>query len=123
MRPAGPDQILRFFFRVEGRIGRAEYGLGLGFIYALYFAIIAYVLGHDELTEGALLFLMLLAAPLIVALAVIMAKRCHDIGLPGSFFLLFLVPVVGVVWLIALGLLPGNPGSNPYGPPPAFAPE
>ena len=35
MRPATLDQVLRFFFRVDGRIGRVEYALGFGFIYAL----------------------------------------------------------------------------------------
>lgn len=122
MRPAGIEQVLRFFFRVQGRIGQMEYGLGVGFIYAIYFAILTFVFTHD-LSPDTALFLLFLTVPLLVALAVLMAKRCHDIGLPGSFFLLFLVPLAGFVWLIALGFLPGNPGDNAYGPPPEFLPE
>jgi uncharacterized membrane protein YhaH (DUF805 family) len=123
MRPAGLDEILRFFFRVQGRIGRAEYALGLGFIYSVNFAVLFYLLLHDEMHGLTLLGLTLLSLPLVVALAVVIAKRCHDIGLPGTFFLLILVPVLGLGWLIALAFLPGNPGPNAYGPAPEFEPE
>jgi uncharacterized membrane protein YhaH (DUF805 family) len=123
MRPASTDQLLRFFFRTEGRISRAEYALGLGFIYAVNGAILLYVLIHPDISSTALFLLCVVTAPLVVGIAVVMAKRCHDLGLPGTFFLLILVPLVGLVWLVALGFLPGNPGPNSYGAPPAFAPE
>jgi uncharacterized membrane protein YhaH (DUF805 family) len=52
-----------------------------------------------------------------------MAKRCHDLGLPGTYFLLILVPAVGLLWPFALAFLPGNPETNIYGAPPKFEPE
>lgn len=123
MHPAGPEQLFQFFFRANGRIGRSEYALGLGLIYALDLAIASYILARAELTSTAAFYLSVLALPLVIGLAVIMAKRCHDIGLPGLFFLLILVPIVGIIWPIALAFFPGNPGDNPYGPPPAFGSE
>jgi uncharacterized membrane protein YhaH (DUF805 family) len=124
MRPASLDQILRFFFRVDGRIGRVEFALGFGCIYAVNLAILAFVLVRDnDLTPATWLFLVILSLPLVMGFLVIMAKRCHDLGLPGSFLLLAFVPFVGLVWPFVLAVLPGNPGANRYGTPPAFDQE
>jgi uncharacterized membrane protein YhaH (DUF805 family) len=123
MRPASTEQILRFFFRANGRISRQEYALGLIFLQAINLALLTVILTTDDMTPEELLPIVVVSLPLTIALVVIMAKRCHDIGLPGSFFLLALVPVAGLFWPIALAFLPGNPGVNAYGPPPAFAPE
>jgi uncharacterized membrane protein YhaH (DUF805 family) len=123
MPPATNEQMLRFFFRAGGRISRIEYALGLIFLQAINLALLVVVLTADDLTPEQLLPIVVLSLPLTIALIVIMAKRCHDVGLPGTFFLLALVPVAGLFWPIALAFLPGNPGTNAYGPPPAFAPE
>ncbi len=93
--PATTDQILRFFFRVQGRIGRQEYALGIGVVYPVNFAILFYLLTRHEIGGAMLLLLTAVSIPVLVALIVLMAKRCHDLGLPGTFFLLALVPLVG----------------------------
>lgn len=121
--PATPEQILRFFFRVQGRIGRLEYALGIGVIYPVNFAILFYLLTRTEISGAMLLFLTVVSVPVLVALIVLMAKRCHDLGLPGSFFLLALVPFIGLFWPFALAFLPGNLGPNPYGAAPVIEPE
>jgi len=66
---------------------------------------------------------LLLLAPWIVALlalwplAAIGVKRCHDRGQSGWWMLLMLVPGVNVIWeVINLGILPGKPESNRFGP-------
>lgn len=48
-----------------------------------------------------------------VALAV---KRLHDRGLTGWFSVAFVIPVVGLVAFLVIGLLPGDKGANQYGP-------
>jgi uncharacterized membrane protein YhaH (DUF805 family) len=121
--PASNDQIIRFFFRVDGRIGRQEYALGITVIYALNFSILFYLLVRETMSPVSIVLLILVDIVILVGLAVLMAKRCHDIGLPGSYFLLFLVPVVGLFWPFVLAFLPGNPGPNAYGPAPSFEPE
>ena len=57
---------------------------------------------------------------ILVALLMLVAKRCHDMGLPGSFLVVLLVPGIQIVWLAALFLVPGSAGPNPYGLKPIF---
>lgn len=48
-------------------------------------------------------------------------KRWHDRGKSGTWTLLNFVPYLGTLWVpIELGLLPGTPGPNAFGPVPAF---
>jgi uncharacterized membrane protein YhaH (DUF805 family) len=121
--PASTEQIIRFFFRVDGRIGRQEYALGITVVYALNFSILFYLIVRETMSPVGIVLLLLVDIAILVGLAVLMAKRCHDIGLPGLYFLLILVPLIGLFWPIVLALLPGNPGANAYGPPPTFEPE
>jgi len=46
------------------------------------------------------------------------AKRLHDIGYSAWFLLLYLIPIVHVLLVLALLLAPGNRESNKYGDPP-----
>lgn len=120
MRPAGLKEVLAFFYRPRGRIGRGEYALGLALVYAISLAVLAFAVTHPEILELTLALAMWLAIPLTIGFLVVVAKRCHDIGLPGSFVLLLIVPAVGVFWLIALFFIPGNATPNLYGAPPSF---
>ena len=46
------------------------------------------------------------------------AKRFHDRGKSGFWQLVCFIPLIGPIWLlIELGILPGDAGSNSYGPP------
>jgi len=42
-------------------------------------------------------------------------RRLHDVGKSGMFMLIFLIPVVGQVWLLLLTLQSGQDGDNRYG--------
>jgi uncharacterized membrane protein YhaH (DUF805 family) len=120
---ATPEQLLTFFLRPQGRIGRLEFALGAGLVICLELALLFFLARHPVVTPGAVLVTAIPGLALTIAMLVIAAKRCHDIGLPGSFVLLLLIPMIGAFWLIVLGLLPGKPGANAYGPPPQFTPE
>ena len=50
-----------------------------------------------------------------LALAV---RRLHDVGKSGWFYLIFLIPFIGVVWLLVLFCLEGKKEDNKYGPNP-----
>ncbi len=110
--PADLERVLSFFLRPQGRISRAEYALGIALIYALSLAALTFAFARVESTPVFLL-VMPFTAPLTVALFILVVKRCHDLGLPGSFVLLLIVPVVGIVWLIALCFVPGPPAPTP----------
>jgi uncharacterized membrane protein YhaH (DUF805 family) len=123
MPAAGTHQILAFFFRPAGRISRREYGLGILFILFVSYAFLALLLPRIPLRTDLVLLIAFLGSPLTVAILVLVAKRCHDLGLPGSFVLLLAVPFAGPVWLVLLALLPGNARPNLYGAEPRFAPD
>ncbi len=123
MRPVRVDDLLRFFFTVGGRISRREYALGLGFVYALNAALIVLALHQEDHDLALGLAIMISAFPSTLAQFALAAKRCHDLALSGALTLLLLVPLVGILWLVGLGLVAGNPGPNLYGPAPRFDPS
>jgi uncharacterized membrane protein YhaH (DUF805 family) len=117
----------------EGRIGRGRFwsGVVLVILMSMVLAVIASLLeipldaGTGEVAEeisvaGAL---YLLAAFIAVAYAqlAVYAKRFHDRGKSAWWVLIAFVPVIGFLWVvIELGMLPGEPGPNAYGPAPEF---
>lgn len=115
----------------EGRIGRGRFWLGFVLVVAMSmgFGILAGLLGipvHDlsryqaeEFGAGAALFILVAFVVLLYAQLAVYVKRFHDRGKSGWWVLIAFVPVVGFFWiLIELGMLPGDPGPNPYGMPP-----
>ena len=46
-------------------------------------------------------------------------RRLHDVGRSGWWLLLALIPLVGDILLLVWLALPGEPGPNRWGPPPA----
>jgi uncharacterized membrane protein YhaH (DUF805 family) len=123
MHPATASDLLVFFFRPVGRIGRAEYALAIGMIVAIELAALAYFYGHDEIDPGIAFLIAVIGLPLFVAELVVVAKRCHDVGLPGLFVVLLFVPLLGIGWLLLLAGMPGSPGLNVYGAPPGLDPD
>ena len=49
-------------------------------------------------------------------------RRLHDVGKSGWFYLIVLIPLVGVIWLLVLACTDGQRGVNAYGPNPKEAP-
>jgi len=113
----------------EGRIGRTGFWLGVlcMILLAMAIGIVATFLGVPPITAAsepskispafAAIFGIGSIAILYVQLA-ICVKRFHDRGKSGWWALIAFVPVIGSLWiLIELGMLPGDPGPNAYGPP------
>lgn len=121
MQPARLDAVMRFLFRPDGRIARQEFVLGIGLVLAVFAAFNVPLWREDPPAVLAVLAFMAVSVPLAIAYFVLVVKRCHDIGLPASYVLLLLVPVLGIVWLAFLAVMPGTGGPNAYGPAPAFA--
>jgi uncharacterized membrane protein YhaH (DUF805 family) len=122
MHQVGISDFLRFFFTAGGRISRREYLLGLAVIYAVNAVLLAFALHQADRDLALGLAIMVSAFPSTVAQFVLVAKRCHDIGLSGAFVLVLLIPFVGLAWLTVLAAIAGNGGPNPYGAPPRFDP-
>lgn len=98
----------------EGRARRSEY-----WYFTLFNIIISYgLMGMMFLGEGMyfMYFVSVLysLASLIPSLAVAV-RRLHDIGKSGWYFLVFLIPLVGIIWLIVLLATDSQDGENEYG--------
>jgi uncharacterized membrane protein YhaH (DUF805 family) len=115
----------------DGRIGRARFWLGVllvilmsiafGFVAGLFEIPLDTGTGPvaEEISLAGALYL--LAAFIVVAYSQlsVYAKRFHDRGKSAWWVLIAFVPLIGFLWIvIELGMLPGDPGPNAYGPPP-----
>ena len=122
----------QFCFHFDGRIGRREFWLGLLAVIlvnaVLIFALIM-LFGKPytgpertpgevitQAVPGCLVFLALVA--LFWPWFAISAKGWHDLDSSGLWNLLLLVGVVNILVVLYLGLAPGTPGVNRFGPPP-----
>ena len=116
--------ILKDIFTTEGRLNRKRY--------LKYMIILAVVMAVTKFTmscmatlltgdpNGALVMAITLMLALIAGTGNVMLiiRRLHDLGKNGYFTLIVFVPVIGVIFSIALFFIPGQVGWNEYGPDP-----
>jgi len=121
-------------FGFSGRIGRGKWWLAesaIVLIWALIVALFAAFVGvvdpssehaAGELSNGGLSVGVALLAGIVLNVWINVAatvKRFHDRDKSGVWFCIVFVPIIGPIWqIVECGMLPGNPGSNSYGPPP-----
>ena len=48
----------------------------------------------------------------------VLVRRLHDVGKSGWFYLIFLIPFIGVIWLLILYCTEGQKEDNKWGPDP-----
>ncbi len=111
-----PMPIGQILFGWRGRVPRKVFWL-YGVLGPLLVSVIAQMLlgivGVSEHRAESLATLLVLWPCLAVS-----AKRWHDRDRSGAWALIYLVPLVGLVWtLLANGLRRGSAGPNRYGPP------
>jgi uncharacterized membrane protein YhaH (DUF805 family) len=102
------------YTNAEGRIGRTTYWIGIAGILVLQ--LLSYLL----FGSGGLFAILSRVVITLLGLAVLI-KRCHDWGQTGWLSLVSFIPFIGTLWIIALGVLPGQRGPNAYGPDPRGA--
>lgn len=97
----------------DGRARRTEYWMFVlvNVIISIVIGLIGRAIGLEVL--GSLYSLAVLLPGLAVG-----ARRLHDTGRSGWWQLIWLVPVIGWIWLIVLFATEGNSGSNEYGEDP-----
>lgn len=103
-------------FSFSGRASRSEYWtvyLGNFIIsLAVIFTMVAFRLPH---TAIVLNLFFLATAVQSFALGV---RRLHDIDYSGWMILVAFIPIIGILWMITVGFLPGTKGANKFGPDP-----
>jgi uncharacterized membrane protein YhaH (DUF805 family) len=114
-------------FSVEGRIGRLRF-LAWTMVLSLVtlpivgvFALLALGLVAGDSTTGLIIggiFAFFLFIAFLIVSILFSIQRLHDIGWSGWLWLLNLVPFVGSFFPLVIMVVPGNTGTNRYGPRP-----
>ena len=112
------------FANFSGRARRKEYWMFVlvQTIVMIGLMILDSVLGLDFELQGislgyGYLYLIGLIVHFIPSLAVLV-RRLHDVGKSGWFYFIFLIPIIGVLWLLVLYCTEGQKQDNKWGPDP-----
>ena len=108
----------------SGRARRKEYWMFVlvQSIVMIGLMILDSVLGLDFELQGislgyGYLYLIGLIVHFIPSLAVLV-RRLHDVGKSGWFYFIFLIPIIGIIWLLVLYCTEGQKEDNKWGPDP-----
>ena len=111
--------IQHLYISIQGRSSRKFYWLFgilpfsvLGFIVGVFLLI--YPMNPSAVIKVLFLFAALSMWPTLA----MQIKRWHDIGQSGWLCLLSLIPYVGIVVWVVVGLIRGMVGENRFGPDP-----
>ena len=108
----------------SGRARRREYWMYVlvQTIIMIGLMILDSVLGLDFELQGislgyGYLYLIGVIVHFIPSLAVLV-RRLHDVGKSGWFYFIFLIPIIGIIWLLILYCTEGQKEDNKWGPNP-----
>ena len=123
--------ILRQSFSYAGRSSRRDFWLYFTVYALLYFAALGADVSYYRMTEPTGFFLSLQTlfngeepfvwlhlVTLSPALVAITVRRLHDRGRSGWWFVLYLVPLLGLIPMVAMLARKGQEGFNRFGPNP-----
>ena len=109
--PTSPRWLL---FSFDGRIGRRSWwlwGAAVMIGMAMYLTAVLRIAGMSKDTTVLLVNLLLLWPALAISV-----KRWHDRDKSGWWVLVYLIPLIGLLWtLLANGLVRGSAGPNRFG--------
>jgi uncharacterized membrane protein YhaH (DUF805 family) len=106
--------VLKKYVVFSGRARRKEY-----WMFVLFNIIIELVLGFVEWFAGSpgIVGMLYSLAVLIPSIAV-SVRRLHDTDRSGWWLLIALIPLIGMIVLLAFMVQDSKPGENQYGPNP-----
>jgi uncharacterized membrane protein YhaH (DUF805 family) len=105
----------------SGRARRKEYWL----FYLAWFILAVIAFGIDEVIGSPVIEIGVVGivnVALICPSLAVSVRRLHDTNRKAWWLLMYLIPVIGVIWLIVLFCFKGTEGENRFGPDP-LAPE
>lgn len=107
-------------FSAEGRIGVWRYNARI-FLGLLVIAAAAAAFGLGAYLDNDVI-VMIVAVPAFIAVVGAIAmmvyasiKRIHDLNLSGWFYLIGIIPLVGIIWALYYALKPGKLEANRFG--------
>lgn len=101
----------------SGRARRKEYWIFslINYIIIFFLYILQIVMIESTLwLIFPIIFFLYAVAVFLPGLAVNI-RRLHDIGKSGWWYLIYLIPIIGAIWLIVLMCLDSEPGENQWG--------
>ena len=112
--------VLNNYATFSGRARRSEYWFFV--LFNMIFGIVAMILDNILGTTFDLgfgisygyIYLIYTLAILIPGLAVVV-RRLHDVGKSGWMYFIFVIPIVGIIWLLVLLCTDSQVGSNKWG--------
>lgn len=113
------DAIIRYF-DFEGRTSRKYYWMFVLVNIVILIVIMQFEqlqLGGGSTYQGGVLSNLYNIFIFIPGIS-ICVRRLHDINKSGWWILVFLIPIIGIIWLIIFSIKKGDVGENKYGKPP-----
>lgn len=101
------------YFSIEGRAPRSEY-----WWFTLFMVVIYVVATLIDAMIGVSLFSMIAVLGFLAPSICVSIRRLHDKDKSGWWFLIYFVPIAGVLYLLYLFATPGTVGDNRFGPDP-----
>lgn len=103
----------QLFTSFDGRINRQTFWIAFGIFFAIN--VVLYLILFVAISP---ILFYLVALALLYPQAAVGAKRFHDMGKSGWLQLIGLIPFIGgLIVIIWLGVVEGDPGENAYGAP------
>ena len=96
-----------------GRANRPQFWYFFLFVFIITF-VLAFI---DTLLFGRSLLSLIFSLATLVPNVCLGIRRLHDLGKPGWWYWIFLVPFIGSIILLVLFCLPGENKANAYGEP------
>lgn len=94
----------------DGRIARKDWWIGIAIIFGISI-VLSVLIGGGGLVQFVVMIILFIGG---LSLHI---KRFHDRGKPGWWVFVFLIPIIGFIWMIVeLGILEGDADANEYGP-------
>ena len=120
--------VLQNFNNFSGRARRKEYWMyTLIYMPILFLAMFADnalgttfqmdVMGQSVDIGYGWIYVIVGLLHLLPSLSVVV-RRLHDVGKSGWFYLIILIPLIGIIWMLVLLVSNGNVGENKYGADP-----
>ena len=110
-------------FRFHGQRNRRSYilftlGAWLLMLALTFLLVLVGASASDDAGTAAAVLWLLALVPFAWASWTVAAQRCRDVGWTGWAALLAVLPYVGLVFSLALFVIPGTSGPNRHGPDP-----
>ncbi len=101
-------------FSFEGRINRKKFWLINSAIFVIGFFLVAGTYISGNISSVFNLLILLYAIPATWVFCAAFAKRLHDINSSGWWQLIFIIPLIGNIFFIYIGLIPSDETYNDY---------